>query len=225
VTSLLYVVRPGDNEELRYSLRSVATNLPHDGVFIAGSAPPWLTPDVGVIPTLDRGAKYSNILDALEVACDHVPDEVVYFNDDQFVMAPVPAIPVYHRGRLADRKTKTGIYGGGFAETEALLRQLEVVGELLNYELHLPMPIRATRMAEALARARAVFRGKCLHPRTLYGNLWHLGGEQLDDVKVHGSAGDYTGARLLSTNDTSFASQPVGEFIRSAFPDPCRYER
>ena len=53
---LVYVVRDGANPELRYSLRSVAVNLPHDRVWIVGHVPAWIT-GCETVPTVQAGRK------------------------------------------------------------------------------------------------------------------------------------------------------------------------
>jgi hypothetical protein len=49
---VVYVVRPGNrNEELRYSLRSIAAHLPHRRVWLAGFCPSWVR-NISFIPAL-----------------------------------------------------------------------------------------------------------------------------------------------------------------------------
>jgi hypothetical protein len=228
VTALLYVVRPGENEELRHSLRSVAANLPHDEVWIAGSPPEWVK-NVGVIATPDHGTKWTRIAAALATACarDDVPDDLVYCNDDQFVMEPMESVPVFHRGPLTEQhgyKSRSS-HSGGIHETEALMEQIGLIGPFLSYEPHVPLPVRRELMAESLdtARRRAP-KIRCLHYRTLYGNTWAIGGERIQDVKVHGDDPLPEGP-LVSTNDSSFRSFKAGRAIRERFPEPGPYEK
>lgn len=229
MTALLYLVRAGQNEELRYSLRSVAANLPHSEVWIAGHPPSWLV-GAGVIATTDRGArKWPRIVDALEAACTDraLPEELVYLNDDMFVIEPMTCVPVYHRGALAAQRgyRAPGGHSAGIAETERLMKALGLDGPFLSYELHVPMPISRHLMATSIdaARRRAP-RIRCLHYRTLYGNTWGSGGDELEDVKVHGVGAGPAGP-LVSTNDDAFARGAVGRQIRARFPDPSPYER
>ena len=100
---IVYVVRAADkNEELRYSLRSLA-NLPHAKVWIAGYCPSWVQ-GVGVIPVKSRTHGHQHAKASLRAACEHpeVSDEFVYMNDDFFVMQPLDELPVMHRGTVAD---------------------------------------------------------------------------------------------------------------------------
>jgi hypothetical protein len=220
VTDLVYPFKPRRGaEELRYSLRSME-NLPHDRVWIVGKElPPWAR-SLNLISVPDRGTKWQNIPRAIAAACEKVSERFVLANDDFFVMAPVQEMPVLHRGPL-DEKKKGGSYNQGYVETAKLLRDLGVEGELLNYELHVPLPVVRDDMAEALRIAEG-FKGRCLQARTLYGNLFGIGGEQMDDVKVHGSHRPAE-SPFLSTNEGSFGLA-VGKHIRARFPEPSRYE-
>ena len=45
---IVYNCRPGkQNEELRYSIRSVMENLPHDNLWVVGGKPEWYTGNYG----------------------------------------------------------------------------------------------------------------------------------------------------------------------------------
>lgn len=225
------MVRPGaNNEELRYSLRALAAHVPHDVVWIVGFCPAWLT-GVQTIPIRQTGTKWQNSTVNVASACAHpwVSDEFLLFNDDMFVMAPVDEIPVLHRGPVdqvvdeyAQRVGSTR-YVAGMRATSMLLDELGYP-DPLSYELHVPMPVRKDLMGELLEMG--VSKGiPVLHKRTLYGNVAGLGGRQVADVKVCANRPDWSPDQLfLSTDDTEFASGAVGDHIRSAFPEPCRYE-
>ena len=62
--------------------------------------------------------------------------------------------------------------------------------------------------------------------RSAYGNMCKVGGERLQhDAKISGlDAEPDPDDAFLSTSDLSFANGKVGEYIRSQFPDPSRWE-
>ena len=227
---VVYRLKPSRrNEELRYSLRSLA-NLPHGRVWTVGTTrPTWVAEDVGHIPSPERpGTKWKNIVAALQGACAaaEVSSVFVLIDDDMFVMQPLEEMPVLHRGPLegVGGYKGTSTYNRGIRETEDLLRELGCT-DFLSYELHLPLPIVKARMGEALEIAQARRpKIRCLHSRTLYGNLWHIGGVQVPDCKVFGKQ-DYDGRTFVSTSDSSFANAPIGKYVRARFPEPCIYER
>ncbi|MFD7516083.1 hypothetical protein ACFV85_14950 [Streptomyces niveus] len=225
---VVYVVEPGDgNEELRYSLRSLAAHLPHDRVWIAGHRPAWVSGDVGHIPTTQQGSRFRNSTGNLRAACEHpdVSEEFAYFNDDFFVMEPADEVPRWHRGPLdaVIASTRSSLYRRGAQATALLMSRmrLDTDGPLLSYEMHAPMVVTKAGMLQALDAGAGL---PVLHKRTLYGNMQQLGGDQADDVKVRTLDDGPPDAAFWSTSDAAFTGGRIGVLIRAAFPDPCRYE-
>jgi hypothetical protein len=222
---VVYAVRPGDtNEELRYSLRSLA-NLDHDRVIIAGHCPPWVR-NVEHLPVHAVGSKYDRTAANWRAACEHLDEPFLMFNDDFFVMRPT-TVETWHRGPLADviayyESIGSRQYLAGMRNTARLLDLLGI-DEPLSYGLHVPMwidPRLWLRMLEQVGDHDGP-----LHWRTVYGNLWRVGGVRRDDVKVHGRRSTWgTGGDFLSTSDTTFAAHDVGRFIRSQFHHPSPHE-
>jgi len=238
VADVVYMVREGSvNEELRFSLRAVAANLPHAGVWIVGGRPPWLT-GVRHLKVRQGTDKHANTWAATTAIanCAEISDEFVWMHDDMFVMRPVDRVPVLHRGSLdawleRQRTTRGGswAYDKLAATRAALVDAGRDPAALLSYELHVPMPVDRRWLAEAIAYAdhrREHGRPGLLAKRTLYANLAGVGGTQSGDCKI-ANADDVPDpeAVFLSTSDGSFRYWKVGRHIRRAFPDPSPYER
>ena len=234
---ILYIVRPGDdNDELRYSLRSL-TNLPHGRVWIAGHKPAWLT-NVEHIPTTQPGSKHENATLNLRAALTHpdIPARLVLFNDDFFVMQPTAEMPVLHAGPLKAFCTAYAMAHMPNAHSTAMRDSIDMLARLgldrpLTYSIHYPMPIDTAGMLDTLDRINAErkhigARAHRLHRRSIYGNLHNIGGQYVaSDCKVSDrEPRDYTDQPFLSTNDASFRTGPVGEHMRAVFPDPSPYE-
>lgn len=227
-------VGPGNNnEELRYSLRSLRY-LPHRRVVICGHAPPWLR-DVKVVPLEQRRSKYENSTANLLAAC-RLPDlteEFILWNDDFFLLEPIERVPVLHRGPVSEvaayyRRYASGAYFQGMQLTSRILAKLGHPAPL-SYELHVPMPMRKSLFLDAISRARApgMPRFQALHKRTLYGNIAGLGGKRVEDVKVHDHTFPWKRGPLpfVSTTARTFRDHEVGQLIRDLHPDPSPYER
>jgi hypothetical protein len=226
---IVYVVRPGDdNEELRYSLRTVCAHLPHDRVWIAGHRPPWLV-NVGHIPTEQTGTKWANSTTNLRAACTHpeVSQRFTLVNDDMFLLADQPdGVPVYNRGLLDaviaehhDRRWSRYVQGMTATRTRLAAHGYT---DLLSFELHVPMPVDKTLMLRAMALGSRI---PVWHKRTAYGAVAGLTGEQIADVKIPTRRGlPRAGAQFVSSNDQSFARGEVGRLIRARYPNPSRYE-
>lgn len=216
------------NAQLRYALRSWAAHLPHSRVWVVGYRHPWLADDVEHIPTTQDGAGYVNTTTAMRAACEHpdVSDPFTWCNDDTFTMGPLPdGMPVLHRGPMLDLVVARGAGSGPYVEQlRGTYSWLTGLGyEPLSYDLHVPLPVGKAAMVAALDAAP----GHDAHKRTVYGVLAGIGGEQVHDVKISYRAPRGFGpeSRFLSTMPDSFNNGRVGEFIRTAFPEPCRHER
>ena len=220
---VVYVVRPGErNEELRWSLRSLS-NLPHGRVWIAGYRPKWVT-GVEHIPTSSRPGGHQNAKANLRAACEHpeVSESFVYMNDDFFVMEPLKELPVMHRGSLAEAIRSATMAN---AYTRAMRQTLEILAkrgfaEPLMYDLHAPMTVTKAGMLEALALCRSANDQE----RTLFGNINAVGGERGRNYKTRRGEKGWESWPFLSTNDSTFTTLPVGEHIRTTFPDQSVYE-
>jgi hypothetical protein len=223
-SDVVYVVRPGDdNEELRYSLRTLR-NLPHGKVWIAGYCPTWVSEDVRRIPVAKQRDRNVSAKANLRAACEHpeVSEQFVYMNDDFFVMQPLDHLPVMHRGPVAALVTSgimASAYTRAMKNTLALLQD-RGIDEPLMYDLHAPMLVDKAGMLTALDLCHI----PAVQERTLYGNLKGIGGELRHNHKVRRAQKGWESWAFLSTEETTFRTRPVGQHIRAAFGDPSSYE-
>lgn len=226
---LVYVCRPGRNEELRYSLRSFDQHVPHGKVWIIGDAPSWVR-NVKLEKRPALATKYLTTTAHIRYACEHpkISDPFIMCNDDFFAMDKVSGIPTLHRGpvdaliRSYRAKSGDGPYVRGMIETRDLLRRLGCKNPL-SYELHVPLVVHKAEMLKALDAA-AESDIKVVHKRTLYGNLAAIGGEEIDDVKVYSMEQELPQGPWLSSCDKVF-QYGVGNVVRWLFPNPGRYEQ
>lgn len=228
---LVYVVRPGEyNQELRYSLRTVALNLPHDRIFIVGHTPAWVT-GVHTLQTIQAGTKYANSKANVIAACStaEVSDPFILMNDDFFVTAPIDAVPNLHGGPLADElaayraKFPINQRMQGMAQTLDLLHSLGH-DQPLSYELHVPLVVAKAAMLDVINTATAAGI-EVPHKRSLYGNLAGIGGDRIEDVKVYTNRTVQVPRPFASTSDRIFHSGWIGRRIAADFATPSQYER
>ena len=218
------------NAPLRYSLRALCQNFPVDNVWVAGYKPDWLV-GVGYMPTHQRGTKHQNSTANLLTGCFNaaMADDFVLMNDDFFILEPVEEIETLHRGRVADvllDYAYRGSYRHGMAQTAALMHELGVA-DPLSYELHVPMVLNRRRMVEALhigLEAMPRLEMTALHKRSLYGNLFNVGGREVGDVKIKERHGPLPKGPYVSTSPGSWVGRP-GKRIRNRFPEPSKFER
>ena len=225
---VVYVNRPGDdNEELRYSLRSLQ-NIPHDRVWIFGDAPVWVR-NVEIVRLPRKADKQVSALNNLIAACQHpeVSETFLIMNDDFFIMVPMDRVPFLNMGpldRVIDEHKKGSAYTEAMRKTyHRLLTLVDDPMGLVSYELHIPMEIEKTGMLLALSLGQGIHG---LHNRTMYGNLEGLVSTEAKDMKVYrgDTRGTYPEWPLLSTSDRTFKYHPAGRYIRETFKDPSPYE-
>lgn len=227
---VVYVVRPGENEELRYSLRSLV-NFPHRRVFIAGSVPAWARNVIGIALT-PLPEKFANQRASLTAA---VGDSMLtrtfwLLNDDHFVCEST-AGPSFHRGPFSTYRPRT-LRGGQNPHStwwQAVCSTAEWVAEThgidpLIAETHSPLAFDKGRLRDLLADYPA-------DRQFAAGATWSLTGAVPGEIGLNVKcktdaefATKWGVTPYLSSNDESFAHGAVGEYVRSLFPEPCKYE-
>jgi len=217
MADIVYVVREGDdNDELRYSLRSLS-NLTYGQVWLVGYQPTW-TSNVGRLEVAQHRDKYRAVLGNLRAAaeCGDIANSFLLFNDDFFCMEPTETVEPHHLGPLPDVARRYEHRSDEYAKLVRRVARRWPSG--MFYGAHVPMPMRRDLLLETLA-------SKPVMLRTCYGNQHQVGGTRIDDVKIKNRQREPQYGRWLSTSDASFSKGKVGKMIRSAFPDPCKYER
>jgi hypothetical protein len=206
------------NETLRYSLRSLR-NIPHGEVFMVGDPPPWVT-NVTCIPGSRGISRWHVSIGHLYLAARAMTGRrLLLVDDDTFIVAPLDSVPPLHAGLLEEHMgTKPGSYRRTFEWTLGYLRE-QGIEQPLSYERHVPMPMEADVLVEALAPVYQ--RQHPLQARSVYGNLARLGGEYAEDVKVDGEP---MPSPFLSVHDRSW--QKVWRTkMMAMFPDQSEYEQ
>lgn len=216
------------NDELRYSLRSVVKNFPYRKVWFYGGRPRALTPDEHVWVHQNEPTKWRNVTAMIRMACENpeITDDWWLFNDDFFVMKSTKGIAAPYAGDLykhiVEIENRHGMASTGYTkELRSTAQELERRGlTTLNYAVHMPILINKEKALRTLRE----FPDYPMF-RSLYGNLNGIGGELVKDNKCARMVADFDEeAVFLSTADNAFIMGKVGEFIREAFPDRCKYE-
>ncbi len=229
MTTAVYIVRPGPNEELRYSLRSVEANLPEiTDVVIVGHAEPWLRNVTAIPGNPHRRHKRMNVWANVYTAATHpdLPDDIVLMNDDFMVMRPAVVGMAYRCGLLEHIvPLATGWWRRSLLTTHDWLKR-QGYTDLLSYELHRPFPMNRARMAQVMGEAADVKPDNPPQWRTLYGNRWRVGGVQDADVKIYRADTPVPeGATWLSSNDEGGGFDAALPVLGATFPEPSRWER
>lgn len=228
---IVYVLKPSTtNEEFRYSLRSLEKNCTnYNKVITIGGMVDGITPDFAISLGQSGRTKYDKVHFTLKEIClnKQIADDFILMNDDFFIMKPLDMskLESYYRCSMEEYldiiiKAKCpSEYTGRLARAAAALELLEYGSKC--YELHIPMLLNKHKLLEVFG----VFTGFC-GTRTLYGNYFNIGGKKINDCKVFTCGDDFAkNSKFLSTTDKSFRLGKVGEYIRSQFPKPSRFEQ
>ena len=224
---IIYILKDQmDPEELRYSLRSIEKNFPHRYVWFVGGQPPGFIPDRRVKHTQTGENKWQRIRSSMYRAIEQeeLSNEFFLFNDDFFVMKPFEGQFInYSQGTLTERVEELRPlnpwltpYARTLVKAKEELKSLKH-GEV-NFEVHLPMLIRKDLVRSSIPL--------CSSPqmRSVYGNINEIEHIEKKDVKVYDLDYIPEDPDFLSTQEDIFRNGKVGEYIRSCFPEPCRYE-
>ena len=228
MTAFCWFVRAGQNEELRYSIRSVHTHFPDAPLFIVGDKPDWVT-GVGFLKGNPTRTKHLNVWKNLEAlaAWDEVPDDIVIMNDDFYITAPLTVIPMLYRGTLEDHieslNSRVDWWLRSLHNTRRYLASRGITNPI-SYELHTPFPASRVKLREALTlapRSSAYFRDPPQW-RTVYGNVHSVPATLAPDVKVKREIRQRLPRPFASSSDTTFTF--AWDQLRRLYPDPSPFE-
>lgn len=169
--------------ELKHVLRSLTNLKEWDGrVYISGDKEDWFKNIIHIPRSRTHGNPHRDvefkILAALQ--SDFFPDEFILMNDDIYCMEPTEIKPLY-RGILVG--STTNYYQRSKKRTAEYLRD-KGIAEPMDYEVHAPMIMNRERRLEISHLLQSSFNGTPLQARSVYGNLFNVGGEVYEDKKT-----------------------------------------
>lgn len=226
----VYICRGGENEELRYSIRSTLANLPVSNVVVVGEIPSWYIGPRVLVPQISQ-QKYRNAVNNLRTICNTpwISNDFLLMNDDFYTVTKIDDVPNYNGGSLrkkVETYTRMAPYSSYTKKLAATYRFLVRDGfpDPIDYELHVPMHMNKHGLSQ------------CIYPnilwRSVYGNRYLAPGESINDVKVYNSphlvdrSYDYRSGTLpfLSSEDSSFETLK-NDILHHRFPSPSTLEQ
>jgi len=244
---IVYMVRNGDqNEDLRYSLRSIAKNAPEfDKIHIVGYKPRWVSDDVLYYPTSQNSAVSKNRNTTMNLmAAYNIPkisDDFILMNDDFILIRPIQdwneslnkvkntleeQIKEYRKFGVYSKYAKT------FEDCLPLIKEISGRNVPYNYEQHFPIIINRSKFNTIFNDIRVINyinSHDIVLKRSLYGNAAGLPfDKQSDDVKIRsGDPNEFT-TDWISVFD-NYIGNPrkpkLNKFLNNLFPEKCKYEK
>jgi len=226
----VYICRDGENEELRYSIRSVLLSFPEAKIWVVGGKPKWYSGN-HVFLEQDNN-KYVNAVNNLKAVCNtpDISDNFILMNDDFFIIKKIETVEQFYNGLLSEKIDKFIKITGSSMYIKKLITTNNKLNKLgftkpLDYELHVPMPMHKAGLLYILNEYP-----ECLW-RSMYGNLFNVGGSQMEDVKVYKnkrhaarSAQITKNSIYLSTEDTGLTIM-VDNIFKELLTNPSPYEQ
>jgi hypothetical protein len=227
----VYICKDGNNEELRYSIRSVVESFPDSKIWVVGGKPTWYTGNY--IEVNQNLSKYRNAIENLKAVCnsEDISDRFVLMNDDFYIIKNIDSIKDYHGGPLLEKinlyqkLNSNSNYTRKLAATYKKIKSLGIENPL-DYELHVPMVMEKEKLKQTLQNNYQFLW------RSIYGNVFNVGGEQMEDVKVYVKGPlvlkSYNIKKddhiYLSSADTSFDIL-FNNILKKQFNQKTKYER
>jgi len=227
----VYICKDGSNEELRYSIRSVVESFPNSKIWVVGGKPNWYTGNY--IEVTQNLSKYRNAIENLKALCnsEEISDRFVLMNDDFYIVKNIDSIKDYHGGPLLEKinlyqkLNSNSNYTRKLAATYKKIKSLGIENPL-DYELHVPMVMEKEKLKQTLEHNYQFLW------RSIYGNVFNVGGEQMEDVKVYVKGPlvlkSYNIKKddhiYLSSADTSFDIL-FNNILKKQFTQKTKYER
>jgi hypothetical protein len=221
--------RDGDNEELRYSIRSVLKFFPDADIWLVGGKPSWYVGNY--IRSRQGSSKYGNVRDNIEklLKDERIGPSLVYMNDD-FYLTDMPDFSQnYHRGTIKSYLDESMecceryIYRRLVSRAHYKLKKF-MSDEPLNYELHIPILISKEHLKNSYLKFDVW--------RSFYGNYYKIGGKEILDCKFYLdniadgiNLNDFIKQHspFLSTNDNTFEFV-LNNYLAEMFPEKSRLE-
>ena len=221
-----------DDNEIRYSLRSVEENLENAGkVFIVGEFPAWMNESqLTHIPAKDPyDHKIKNAVHKILIACNdkRISDNFILMNDDFLFLTKQSVTGNINIGYIDDaqkeHKTRRGYYFRAIRETNQMLKMARIE-KPINYEAHYPMIINKKAF-------RAIMEGIGWKNigyifRSIYGNVLGVVGKETRDYKAFSikEIFEMKDRDFISTDNYVCTNPKFQNWIREKFNKKSKYE-
>jgi len=232
---VVYILGRGscwNDNELRYSLRSISKYFPAAGrVFLIGEKPEWVQ-GVIHIPAPDKfDNKVLNARVKYTIAAEdpRVSKDFVLMNDDIFFLKTVNDIPNYSRGKMAEMIERHPTHNGYYYHTlKDTYRRLDAMGipDAIDFEVHCPIIFNKEKLLSVMGM---IGTAKPYSIRSAYGNLMRLEPKHTRDFKAANMMefalqhmNPFSG--FLSINDAVVADEGFRDWMHTRYHRISKYE-
>ena len=222
---VVYICRAGLNNsiELRYSLRSIEKNFPHEKVFIIGEKPNWVT-NVIHVKVIDRSKDvFYNTEHKVYKATlqENLSEEFFVFHDDFIIKKPIKDFKRLHKRPLKETlKTRAkGTYWIALKKIE------KIFPDGLDYELHYPYFFNKSNLKKLFIKYPLTTSHNI---NSLYCNEFKVDSIKSQDCKVRNIENLKESLKkeslFLSTSDNLALDKAFEKTMNTIFPNKSKYE-
>jgi hypothetical protein len=232
---VLYILGSGspfNNDELRYSLRSLEKNgVNVSRVIVVGENPGFLSENVEFYPCKEfSGNKEYRIAKKIEWACKKniVKGDFFFCNDDFFFIKEFDLLtyPFYYKGCLSATAPNPH-YNISLQNTFKYL--LKLGKSTKHFDVHTPIIYNSNNFLSLEKHWKiSSLQNFGFVVKSIYSNIYGIEGEKYVDVKLSRLKTQADFARISKTNCISVSNagwvNGVKDFITTKFPDKSKYE-
>ena len=212
----IYIPYKHNGEDaLKYALRGIEKNFPHDVVLITDNPPEWYKGNILNKQDVSSRKQLNLICKLYEVK----DEKFIYWNDDHFIIKPIEEIKTWYEGTIAQSLNKAG---GKYYE--AVRNTYEHFGDVKYYDIHTPAIFRREQIQRVF---RLEWGDKEFVIKT--AALCEEDGEETTDLKINRPISKEAIQELVkdrmffSTGANGFKQQMIN-FLTEMFPDKSNYE-
>lgn len=227
---LVYVVGKAGlwgHNELRFSIRSAEKFLKFDRLFLVGYKPTFINDKATHILIEDnQGHKYKNVTQKVKYILDskELSDEIIYMNDDFFLLKPYDPIPYLWNKPIREWVQKYPFYKGKYYNNICELYKNFPDGKF--FETHFPIVYNREKAKFVIKKYKLEIT---LMLRSHYGNEFEseLQTEESKDYKLYRQkdiAALERNTPFVSTTNQMAADSLFKNFLISRFPNKSSYE-
>lgn len=243
---ILYVLGTGskwDNNELRYSLRSIEKFGKNVGnVYVIGTNPGFLSDNVIFIDVVDYlNSKAKNILNKICIACDatSIGDHFLLSSDDHFYVKETDFdnYPIYCKGELPDKVSpddESKSYKYSLIDTRELLDKHGYTHYCFNWHGNTHMYKEAVELGKDLIDdAYNMFRGceptdlllNVLYKHKPFDFIYRKDLKLRKDIQGVEDIKEKIGDREVFSISDAIIYKGVSEYLQEMFPNKSKYEK
>jgi hypothetical protein len=229
----VYLNRDGDNEELRYSIRSVHHFYPEANIWVVGGKPDWYVGNFIRVERDNRLNRYQQQVLNLSYVynSNKIGPNPIIMNDDFFFVERVEEFVPLIGGTISekiDQYLQNGYNNSNYVKELNKMKKIlqKIKQDPLDYELHVPMQVRLDKLKEVVEFNKIMWRSH-------YGNKFINDKDAIKtkDVKLYieseMSFKNYNpvngNSPFFSTDDKSFRYAKE-KILNKLFSSPSPYE-